>query len=396
MPAISPNPLMKQDLAAPSAKRIGIVIEHLGSGGAEKAVVVLANGLAERGYCIDLLMWRASGFHLKNVSGQVTKIDLSAGRPPNSLRVMLSLMHYLREKQPAVVFPHLEKSGLLTMTGGLLTGYRGIVPCIQIDLIAYANSHHRMRRWLLNCLVIVLYRLAPQVIAVSEGAGRTARRLLSPFGPPVQVIYNGLDLPALLSKAQQPVEETWLRNKTIPLVIACGRLTHQKAHDTLLRAFAILRRTLPARLVILGEGEEHDALLSLVLKLGVAADVSLPGVVDDPIAWFAKSDLFVLSSRCEGQSLVLIEALIAGVPIVSTDCPSGPREVLANGRFGTLVPMDDVAAFAKAMSLALEKAPKIDKAALTKHLEKFGAGQMLDGYLAAGNVDGQESPKADA
>jgi glycosyltransferase involved in cell wall biosynthesis len=272
------------------------------------------------------------------------------------------------------------------------------VPCIQIDLIAYATIHHRiqsrLRRWLLNFLVAVLYRFSPQVIAVSEGAARTACQLLSPFGPLVQVIYNGLDYSMLLSKAQQPVETAWLRSKTVPVIVTCGRLTQQKAQDTLLRAFAAVRRTMPVRLVILGEGEEHEALLSLASQLGVAEDVLLPGVVVDPVAWFAKSDLFVLSSRCEGQSLVLIEALIAGVPIISTDCPSGPREVLANGRFGELVPVDNVAALSQAMLLALKKAPEIDKAALTKHLEKFGVDQMIEGYLAAEVVRSQEIAKA--
>ena len=151
-----------------------------------------------------------------------------------------------------------------------------------------------------------------------------------------------------------------------------------------MRAFALLRQTTPARLVILGEGEERDALLSLAQELGVAEDVSLRGVVDNPIAWFAKSDLFVLSSRCEGQSLVLIEALVAGVPIVSTDCPSGPREVLENGRFGALVPVDNVAALSEAMSRVLNKTPKIDKAALTQHLQKYSVENMIAGYLAAG------------
>ncbi len=205
------------------------------------------------------------------------------------------------------------------------------------------------------------------------------------------MIYNGLDLPTLLSKAQQPVEEEWLRNKSAPVIVACGRLTQVKAQDTLLRAFAGLRRTMPARLVILGEGEEHDALLSLAQELGVAEHVLLPGVVDNPIAWFAESDLFVLSSRSEGLSLVLLEALVAGVPIVSTDCPSGPREVLADGRFGVLVPVDDVAALSGAMSRVLKKRPEIDKAALAKHLQKFSIDNMIDGYLAGEVIHYRES-----
>jgi hypothetical protein len=126
MPAISLKSLSEPAAAVPPAPRIGIVIAHLGSGGAEKATVVLANGLADRGYCVDLLTWHAGGFYLKDVSPKVAKIDLSAGRKPNSLQVIRSLRQYMRQKQPAVIFPHLEQASLLVIAGGLLTGYQRV------------------------------------------------------------------------------------------------------------------------------------------------------------------------------------------------------------------------------------------------------------------------------
>jgi hypothetical protein len=128
-------------------------------------------------------MWQASGFYLKDVSPRVTKIDLSAGKKADLVRIFRALRQYLRQNQPVVLFAHLEKSSLLAIVGGLLTGYRQSVPCIHNDLIAYANIHNPLRRWLLNGMVAVLYRLTPLAIAVSEDAGRTARRLLSPCGP---------------------------------------------------------------------------------------------------------------------------------------------------------------------------------------------------------------------
>ena len=376
---------MPKNVSTPSGQRIGIFVEHLGSGGAEKIAVVLANGLADKGFAVDMLMWHGRGIiNLRDVSPQIARINFSAEHPAGILRVIRLLMQYLRQKKPVVVFTHLEKPSLLAIVGGLLVGYRRIVPCIHIDLDTYASINNRLRRRLLNCLVAMFYHLAPQVIAVSEGAGRAARRLLSPFGPPVRVVYNGFDLAALTSKSQQPVEEVWLRNKTVPIVVSCGRLQQQKAFEVLLRAFTDLHRTMPARLVILGEGPEHEALLSLARTLGVAEDVSLPGFVDNPIAWFAKSDLFVMSSRCEGHPLVLIEALAAGIPVISTDCPSGPREILENGRFGVLVPVDDVAALAEAMLRALKNRPEINKAELAKHLQEYSVENMIAGYLRVG------------
>jgi len=382
---------MLKDVADPSAQRIGIFIEHLGSGGAEKVAVVLANGLAEKGFVVDLLMWDGGGPNLKDVSPQVAKFDFSAERPIGVVRVVRLFMQYLRQKKPIVVFAHLEKSSLLAIIGGLLCGYRRIVPCIHIDLEAYASINHRLRRRLLNCLVATFYHLAPQVIAVSEGVGRSARRLLSPFGPPVRVVYNGFDFAALRSKSQQPVKEAWLQNKTTPVVISCGRLQQQKAFEVLLRAFADLRQMTPVRLIILGEGPEHEALLSLARTLGVAEDVSLPGFVDNPIAWFAKSDLFVLPSRCEGHPLVLIEALVAGIPIISTDCSSGPNEILENGRFGTLVPVENAAALTEAMLQALKQLPVINKTEVARHLQKYSVEKMIAGYHMAGMVFGTSS-----
>jgi glycosyltransferase involved in cell wall biosynthesis len=169
----------------------------------------------------------------------------------------------------------------------------------------------------------------------------------------VEVIYNPVITPAIVAQAQRAPDHPWFAPGQPPVILGVGRLTRQKDFFTLIRAFAALRRRRPARLVILGEGEDRPGLEALVAELGVGEDVALPGFRDDAPAWMARSALFVLSSAWEGLPTVLIEALAAGAAVVATDCPSGPREILQEGRLGALVPVGDAPALAAAMERSL-------------------------------------------
>jgi glycosyltransferase involved in cell wall biosynthesis len=165
--------------------------------------------------------------------------------------------------------------------------------------------------------------------------------------------------------------------------LAAGRLTAQKDHYTLIKAFSLLRARRRVRLVILGEGELLDSLQSLAVKLGVADDIAWPGFVENPYTWMKHCSLFVLSSAYEGLPGVLIQAMACGVPVVSTDCPSGPAEILENGRWGRLVPVGDAKALANAMEDTLGEPQHPDVAVRAK---AFGVNQALNGYLKAFGV----------
>lgn len=359
---------------------VAIFIEDLGGGGAEKISVTLANALAARGHAVDLLMWRAEGPYLADVAPAVRRIDLSSGSMAGKLRVVRLLAEYLRDDRPRALLTQLEKPSLLAIVAAQLAGYRRVVPCVHVDFSGYAQLDHRLRRMLLKGLVAVFYRRVARIVAVSQGAALSVRRLVSSRGPGVSVIYNGFDFQALQESAAKPVAHGWLHDKTIPVIIACGRLVPQKAHDVLLRAFANLRQERRARLIILGEGLLRATLLSLAAQLGVGDDLLLPGFVENPAAWFAKSDLFVLSSRNEGLSNVLVEALGVGIPVVSTDCPSGPREVLDDGRLGRLVPVDDPQALTDAMRAALRDGPCPENGGLSHYLQNFSVEKMAADY----------------
>jgi glycosyltransferase involved in cell wall biosynthesis len=206
-------------------------------------------------------------------------------------------------------------------------------------------------------LVGWVYRQAEAIVAVSQGV---ADDLSATAGLPrerITSIYNPVVTPGLAALAAAPAPHPWLEDGGPPVIVAAGRMVPEKNFPLLIEAFARLRRTRLARLQILGEGEQRGELEALASQLGIAADVALPGFVANPYAAFARAALFVLSSDYEGLGNVVIEALACGCPVVSTDCPSGPAEILDNGRYGELVPVGDAAALSAAMGRALDAPP---------------------------------------
>jgi glycosyltransferase involved in cell wall biosynthesis len=181
----------------------------------------------------------------------------------------------------------------------------------------------------------------------------------------------------MLTKAREPVEHPWLGGG-VPLVLAVGRLHPQKDFPTLLRAFRIVRDARPARLVILGEGGERPTLEAEVARLNLGDDVALPGFVANPWAWLAKADLFALSSVWEGLPTVVIESLAVGTPVVATDCPHGPLEILDGGRFGKLVPVGDAAALGGAILAALAEPRR--SAELAERGAEYSVPRSADAY----------------
>jgi glycosyltransferase involved in cell wall biosynthesis len=222
------------------------------------------------------------------------------------------------------------------------------------------------------------YPWAASIVAVSQGAADDLARTSGLPRDRIRVIYNPVITPAILAQARQTPDHPWFSPGSPPVILGVGRLTRQKDFPTLLRAFARLRRQRPGRLIILGEGEDRPALEALIAELGLTEDAALPGFRDDAMGFMASSALFVLSSAWEGLPTVLIEALAAGTRVISTDCPSGPREILQEGRLGALVPVGDPAALADAMVSALgSSAGRVPPEALAP----FTRDSAVDNYL---------------
>lgn len=229
-------------------------------------------------------------------------------------------------------------------------------------------------------LVSRLYARADTIVAISNGVGDRLARETGLGRAAIRTIYNPVTTPELNEKAAAPTAHPWLFEDSIPVLLAVGRLNPQKNFDSLITAFAQIRTNRRARLIILGEGSERAELENRINEMGLGEDIIMPGWVDNPYAYMRLANLFVLSSRYEGLGNVLIEALACGCPVVATDCPSGPREILSDGTHGRLVPVGDADALAAAIKAGLDDPG--DAAKRMRRAEDFSVTQAVDHYQA--------------
>ena len=195
-------------------------------------------------------------------------------------------------------------------------------------------------------MVKIFYRFADKIIAVSEGIKTNLVEEFRIAAGSIEIIYNPIDIDRINELSRMPLEHPFFQGSA-PVILAIGRLVRQKRFDLLIRAFREVLSELDARLIIAGEGPERESLQRLAKDLGIGEKISLVGFQANPYAFLSKADVFVLSSSYEGLPMVLLEALACGTPVISTDCKSGPREILDNGRCGLLVPEGDEGALAE-------------------------------------------------
>lgn len=332
-------------------ERLAILTSTLDGGGAQRSMIRLAGGIAERGYAVDLVLRRAEGHYLDEVQSGVRVVDLNA---PRMLLSVPALVRYLRRERPHAVLAALNYVNIVGLWARQVSGVRTRFVVSERNTLSPAARQLRTWRELVRPKLIGrFYRWADGIVAVSDGV---AADLTAVTGLPrsrIDVIPNPVITPRLKQMARAPVGHPWFRQGEPPVVLAVGRLVPQKDFDTLIRAFAAVRERRVARLLILGEGPERGALESAVAAHDLGSDVELPGWVTNPYPYLVRSAAFVLSSRWEGLPGALIEALFCGIPVIATDCPSGPREILDGGRHGRLVPVGEPDALALAIDQAL-------------------------------------------
>lgn len=356
------------------------VVDLLRGYGSERYTVQLVNALASRGEAVDLVFQEMGTALRPDIDPRIRLVNVGTRNPFATIGF---LFRYLKNVRPRALFTVMEKPSLLGVIASFFAGYKNIVPTLHFDIDAYASLEFGMRRKVLRFLIAVFYRYAPAVVAVSNGVAQAFQHWVGPHTR-IVTIFNGFDFASLRRRAQEEAGHAWLREKTVPVILGCGRLVPLKGFDVLIRAFALVRQSVPARLIILGEGPLRHELLNLIGSLHLHDDVALPGYTENLQAWLAKSDVFVLSSRSEGFGNVVVEALAAGVRVVCTDCPSGPRAILENGKLGTLVPVDDVEAMAHAIKTALTTSGDLSVAAKVAPSlnSRFSLDVMTDAYLA--------------
>ena len=340
-----------------SSKRLAFFLPGLYDGGAERIILNLATGLVDYGFEVDLVLAQAEGPFVSEVSSSVRLIELNTTHlsAQRTLFSLPSLVRYLRSERPVAMLSCLNYANIVAIWAKFLA--RAPVRLSISEHNTFSSERKLFPgyyRWLLQGLMKLVYPRADTIIAVSEGVADDLVKVLHIPPQRVKVIYNPVITPDLQVKKDAAIEHPWFEKNQPPVVVAVGRLTKQKGFDVLIRAFAQLRRKRVARLLILGEGEERSELIGLAKKLEVDQDVDLPGFVSNPYPYMANASVFVLSSRWEGLPTVLVEALFCGVQLVATDCPSGPREILKNGQYGQLVPVEDADSLSQAIINALD------------------------------------------
>jgi glycosyltransferase involved in cell wall biosynthesis len=363
------------------AESITVFVPSLAGGGAEKMMVNLANEFASRDYDVDIVLATAEGPFVDRVAADVNIVDLNAPEPPgfNLLGAVPGLVQYLRRVRPSAMLSALNRSNIVSILSTTLARTETTVVVSERNhLSRYLEHASKKERVAIPKLISATYPRADSVVAISSGVADDLAKRVNLPRKNIDVIHNPAFSPEIAQKSMEPVSHPFL-DSDAPVVIAVGSLTVQKDFLTLLRAFNRLYAERDARLLILGEGEQRETLETEMRKLGIKKFVDMPGFVDNPYPYMRRSDVFTLSSAWEGFGNVVVEALACGCPVVSTDCPSGPAEILDNGRYGPLVPVGADKELAEAIEAVLDDPP--DEDLLRNRARDFSTDVVADRYL---------------
>jgi glycosyltransferase involved in cell wall biosynthesis len=355
--------------------KITFILATLQGGGIQKVTIRLIREYLRMRIPTKLITIDSSGpMHLE-IPSECELIELNSRRTRWAFWKLMSL---LKQDKPEVIISAQTHLNVLVIIARILTGYpKKLIVVEHItfndELIKRGPLFERIRPFLIR----LFYPLTDRIVAVSPAAVRSIYQYAR-INKKIDMIWNGVDIDEICERSSQPVAHHWVNgNKRI--VIAMGRLTVQKNFSALLNAFAMIEPIENHHLIILGEGPEYEHLQALAKELGIQDYVDFPGFVENPFAFLAQADLFVLSSRWEGFANVVIEALACGISIVATDCPGGPADILDNQPFARIVPVDNPKEMAAAMQILLSM--KFDSAVISEYARNFNIQKVAVSYL---------------
>ena len=340
-------------------KRVLLFLPSLVHGGVPVAMTGLANELSRRGHQVEVAVL-ARGALEHRLSPKVSLVNLGCAR---ALMALLPLWRHLRKSKPDVLISALFQINTVAIAATLLLpgSSTRVIASQRSAMLSSARVSHRWIDRATPWLAKVVYRLPRYLVCVSDGVRSEMVQSVGVCPRRAVTIYNPIITPAAIAQSGETPSLPAFGQPGEPIIASLGRLTMQKDVSTLLRAFELLRRARPGRLLILGDGPERGHLEQLARDLNLEQSVHFAGFVDRPLGYLRQAQLFVLSSIYEGFGNVLPEALLCGLPIVSTDCDFGPKEILGDGKWGTLVPIRDPAALAEAMGASLDNPPSTEK-----------------------------------
>ena len=399
-----------------SGRHIAILTDSLSGGGVERCALLLSRRLLERGHRIDLLLFRIicdypgevpDGVRLFHVSPdddpdtqtnlmrpdlctrllvpevsdweiRCPRLVLAAALPRQQLTLLRRIRQVRRALRIARYLSHQQPDALLALNRDPAVSASMALSRARWSGRAIATIDHALtnRRKIRDARRS--YPFMNTAVAPSRGL---ANQLIDTTGirrEQVHTIRYPVVSREIRSRAEEPTHPPWLDNKELTVILAAGRLVPEKDFPTLLHAFLRLATRRPVRLIVLGKGPQRQVLQDLAQELGIAEKVDFPGFVENPFAFMARASLFVLSSRYEGLGIVLIQAMACGCPVVSTACSFGPSEILEDGRWGELVPVDNAGALADAMNRTLDAPPARD--ALRTRAVFFDTERAADDY----------------
>jgi glycosyltransferase involved in cell wall biosynthesis len=311
--------------------------------------------MASQGIKVDLLQVRGKGPYLPTGIDNLGVIEL---RSSHSFTSLFPLVRYLKQIRPDALLSDKDRVNQIAIISSKLAGGKvRLAVRFGQTVSKMLETRDILDRFIHNLSMRYLYPFADAIICPSKGAAQDLANFAAIPPERITVIHNPVDREKLYRLADEPIEHPWFINKDIPVIVGLGELTQRKGFDTLIRSFSILRRERAARLFIIGRGNGRHKLEKLVREMDLVDDVQLSGFLENPFPYLKKADLFVQASHYEGFGMALLEALTLGIPSVATDCPSGPREILQDGRFGKLVPVGNVQEMAKAISQTLDEPP---------------------------------------
>ena len=330
-----------------------------------------------RGYKVDLIVLRKVGKYFSELDININVINLNCSRLMFSL---FSLIKYLNKNKPDVLLSSLTHVNIISVFASIFCNIKFRLIVIEHSLKIIENKKLNFKQRLLEYLISVTYPRAFCIIAVSNDVAKNIAYRSGVSSSKIYTVFNPSFSSSIITKSKLQIDHPWFSKDQPPVIISVGRLTAEKNFSHLLMAFNRVRIKQRARLIILGEGKLRNDLMSLALELGVDKDFELPGFVENPYAYMSKSSLFVMSSNYEGFGNVLVEAMACGVPIISTNCPGGPSEILENVLWGTLIPLGNVEALSDSILNTLNKNKKEHQNCL-KRANDFSIDKKIEEYI---------------
>ncbi|ELY42655.1 glycosyltransferase [Natronorubrum bangense] len=355
-----------------SSSQISLFVYSLQGGGAQKMMVNIANELSYRGYDVEMILVQATGPYEHLVDDTLTISEIGGA---NTFQILYNLWGHLRSSDTDVLLSTMEIPNIVSV---LATRPPNPIPTVLRIANINSKKEREGKYKAIPTLKRLTYPRAEAIVTISDGVAEDLSEITGIDTKEMSTVYNPAYDPAIPTKATESIDHEWLNDDDKRVAIGVGNMKPQKDFATLLRAVHQVNQNEDLYLVILGRGDLKSDLESLAEKLEINDRVSFPGFVDNPYAYMARADVFVLSSAWEGFGNVIVEAMACGTSIVCTDCPGGPAEILENGRYGPLVPVGNDQAMAEAIKDVLTDPTNLET--LTARAEEFSIENIVDQY----------------